>query len=183
MGGVLGERVRPGVRCRHIRMRAGGRLDIRSSLRDFCGLMAGPPAVETAGYCRVFLRNKGFGRSRSRSRSRTSSASQSTWQGMASASQSAWHEAAMCGAIRCTTQAGRRVWPFRSAGRRPGRAGRPFYPVVCRTRSRSVKPSQGRSNPGQGRSNQVKPSPQTGFLGLVYFQEASEIRRDLVRMR
>src|SRR5580693_9478549 len=34
----------------------------------------------------------------------------------------------MCGAIRCATQAGRRVWPFRSAGRRPGRAGRPFFP-------------------------------------------------------
>ena len=39
-------------------LRAEGlRLEIRSSLRDFLFFIA-IPAVETAGYCRVFLRNK-----------------------------------------------------------------------------------------------------------------------------
>ena len=159
------------ARCRlnaHMRER---RRDSLSSRRDLCGLMA-VPAVKTAGYCQMFLRNMGFGRSRSPSRSRSP-----TWTwlgharpGMASPSDrpasfgsgvsggSGWLDGWMVdgpGVWRAQDLSS--VLRKRSATvRRGGAFGRSGRRVADRD-GRVARSTLGFVAPGQGESNQIKP--------------------------
>ena len=97
----------------------------------------GRPALKTARYCPNVPRATGTWvpagsrspKSKPKPKPRLGRASQSTWQGMARPHM-AWHKAEWVAQFvaprrpACAAD----VWPFRSAGRRPGQAGRPFFP-------------------------------------------------------